>query len=188
MRRWIAIVAVLAMALAACSGETADTTTTADTGTEPDPTTTTQADEPEPETTTTEAPESEGDGTIIIGTTDTIASLDPADAYAIHDWELLKNYGEGLLRWQPGELELTTGLAASMPEVSDDGLTYTVELRDGIQFSDGTELDATSYAEQLNRLLTIGPDCPNGVANSLATPFVESIEAPDESTIEFTLT
>lgn len=186
MRRLIAIVAVLAMTLAACAAETEDTTTTADTGTEPEETTTTQAEEPE--TTTTEASEAEGDGTVIIGTTDTIASLDPADAYAIHDWELLKNYGEGLLRWQPGELELTTGLAAEMPEVSDDGLIYTVELRDDIQFSDGTELTATTYAEQLNRLLTIGPDCPNGVANSLATPFVESIEAPDDSTLEFTLT
>jgi len=35
--------------------------------------------------------------TIIIGTTDKIASLDPADAYSMHDWEILKNISRGLL-------------------------------------------------------------------------------------------
>ena len=193
MRRWMTIVAVLALALAACGEATEDTTTTAvtdtgDTTAEEESTTTTEAPEGEDTTSTSAAPETEADGTIIIGTTDAIASLDPADAYAIHDWELLKNTGEGLLRWTPGELELTTGIATEMPEVSEDGLTYTLTLQEGIQFSDGTELTASLYAEQLNRLLTIGPDCPNGVANALATPFVESIEAPDETTIEFTLT
>ncbi|MFP3915360.1 MAG: ABC transporter substrate-binding protein [Actinomycetota bacterium] len=197
MKRWTSLVAVLVLVLAACTGETEDTATT-DTAAPPDTeaeesTTTTAADEGE-DTTTTAAEDGEGDGaaeadgTVIIGTTDTIASLDPADAYAIHDWELLKNINEGLLRWTPGELELATGLATDMPEVSEDGLTYTLTLQEGVQFSDGTELTASMYAEQLNRLLTIGPDCPNGVANALATPFVESIEAPDESTIEFTLT
>jgi len=43
------------------------------------------------------------------------------------------------------------------------------------------------YAEQLNRLLTIGPDCPNAVAATLATPFIESIEAPDDATMVFNL-
>jgi peptide/nickel transport system substrate-binding protein len=182
MRRWVTLLAILALTLAACAGDSEDTTTTtADTGGEE--TVTTEATT----TTVAEAEPDEGDGTLIIGTTDTISSLDPGDAYSIHDWELLKNIGEGLMRWVPGELELTTGLAVAPPDVSDDGLVYTVTLRDGVLFSDGTELTATSYADQLNRLLTIGPDCPNGVANALATPFVESIAAPDDSTIVFTL-
>ncbi len=129
----------------------------------------------------------EGGNTIIIGVTDTISSLDPADAYATRDWELIKNTGEGLLRWSPGALDLEPGLATDMPEISDDGLTYTLTLRDGIQFADGLELTAPMYAEELNRLLTIGPDCPNGVASALAVPYVDSIEAPDDQTIVFTL-
>jgi peptide/nickel transport system substrate-binding protein len=194
MRRWLSIVAILALALAACGEGGGDDTTTTEaesedtTATTAEEESTTTAAEEEPTSTTEAAPETEADGTIIIGTTDAIASLDPADAYAIHDWELLKNTGEGLLRWLPGELTLETGLATDMPEVSEDGLTYTLTLEEGIQFSDGTELTAPVYAEQLNRLLTIGPDCPNGVANALATPFVESIEAPDDTTIVFTLT
>jgi peptide/nickel transport system substrate-binding protein len=125
--------------------------------------------------------------TLIVGTTDSISSLDAADAYAVHDWELIKNTGEGLLVWAPGEAVLQPGLAVDFPEISDDGLVYTFTLREGIQFADGLELTAPAYAEQLNRLLTIGPECPNGVADALATPYVESIEAPDDQTIVFTL-
>ncbi|MGZ8753924.1 MAG: ABC transporter substrate-binding protein, partial [Acidimicrobiia bacterium] len=184
MRKRLPILAVLlslALIAGACAESTEDTTTTTTTTTEAASPGTTAAQT----TTTTEAA---GPKTIIIGTTDTIASLDPGDAYSVHDWELIKNTGEGLLGWEPGELTLRTGLATDFPEVSDDGLTYTFTLRDGIQFGDGTELTASMYAESLNRLLTIGPDCPNGVANALATPFIESITAPDESTMVFQLT
>ena len=71
--------------------------------------------------------------------------------------------------------------------MSADGLTYTLTMRDGVKFGDGTPLTAKSYADQLNRLLTVGPDCPNGVAGALATPYVKSIAAPDDKTIVFTL-
>ncbi len=125
--------------------------------------------------------------TIIIGVTDKIASLDPADAYATRDWELIKNISEGLLMWKPGTTELQPGLATDMGKISDDKLTYTFTLRDGIKFGDGTPLDATVYVAQLNRLLTIGPSCPNDVADTLAIPYVKSIEAPDAKTIVFTL-
>lgn len=138
----------------------------------------------------TEAPiEPPAKNTIIIGVTDTIASLDPADAYATHDWELIKNTGEGLLKWKPGTGELQLGMAADWPVISEDGLTYTFTLRDGIKFADGLELTATSLAEQFNRLLTIGggETCPNGVASALAIPYVESITAPDAKTIVFQL-
>ncbi|MGD8632886.1 MAG: ABC transporter substrate-binding protein [Anaerolineales bacterium] len=135
----------------------------------------------------TEEPMAEEPVSVVIGTTDRIASLDPADAYAVRDWELIKNTGEGLLKWSPGTAELQTGLAVDMPEISEDGLTYTFTLRDGIMFADGTELTASMYADQLNRLLTIGPECPNGVADALATPYVESITAPDEKTVVFQL-
>jgi peptide/nickel transport system substrate-binding protein len=185
--RTLALVTLLALIAAACSSATQETTTT--TGA-PDTTAASMAET----TTTTAAPDTtepaaQGDsGTIIIGTTDTIASLDPADAYAVHDWELIKNTGEGLLGWEPGELTLRTGLATDMPEISEDGLTYTLTLRDGVQFADGTELTAPMYAEELNRLLTIGPDCPNDVASALATPFIDSIVGNEDGTMVFTLT
>jgi peptide/nickel transport system substrate-binding protein len=126
--------------------------------------------------------------TIIIGTTDKIASLDPADAYSVHDWEELKNISDGLLTWKPGTTELAPDLATDLGKISSDGLTYTFTLKDGIKFGDGTPLTATIYAAQLNRLITIGPKCPNDVADTLAVPYVKSITAPDDKTIVFTLT
>jgi peptide/nickel transport system substrate-binding protein len=127
--------------------------------------------------------------TVIIGTTDAISSLDPADAYAVHDWELIKNTGEGLLKWAPGTAELQTGLAVDLPEISEDGLVYTFKLRPGITFADGLELTAPMLAEQFNRLLTIGPGetCPNGVASALAVPYVQGFAAPDDETLVITL-
>jgi peptide/nickel transport system substrate-binding protein len=125
--------------------------------------------------------------TIIIGVTDQISSLDAADAYSTHDWELIRNTGRTLLRWNPGTSDLVPDLATAMPTISADGLTYTVTLVSGVKFADGTPLTATMYAAQLNRLLTIGPSCPNDVADALAIPYVASIAAPDDSTLVFTL-
>ena len=136
----------------------------------------------------TTPPAASNPDTIIIGTTDKIASLDSADAYATHDWEILRNISDGLVYMKPGTTDLAPDLATDMGKISPDGLTYTYTLKDGIKFGDGTPLTATIYAAQLNRLLTIGPKCPNDVADTLAVPYVKSITAPDDKTIVFTLT
>jgi peptide/nickel transport system substrate-binding protein len=125
--------------------------------------------------------------TIIIGTTDTLTSLDPADSYNAVDMQLIKNTSAGLLGLKPGTSELEPVLAEDQPEITADGLTYTMRLRPGIKFADGLILTAPLYAQQLNRLLTIGPICPNQVANILAIPYVESITAPDDATLVFKL-
>ena len=181
-----AVVLLLSMVLGACAQQPTPTeappvVTEAAAPTEVPPTEAPPPTEvPATEAPTAAPPEK---NTIIIGTTDTIASLDAADAYAVHDWELIKNTGEGLLKWKPGTTELQPGLAVDFPEISEDGLTYTFKLRPGIKFADGLDLTASLYASQLNRLLTIGPTCPNNVAGALAVPYVESITAPDEETI-----
>jgi peptide/nickel transport system substrate-binding protein len=176
----LSLFVLASMLLVACGGQ----------ATTPPP----QAEQPTSAPEATSMPEptampaaTEGPTTIVIGTTDKIASLDPADAYSTRDWEVIKNTGEGLLKWTPGTAELGLGLATAMPDISDDGLTYTFTLRDGIKFGDGTDLTAQVYADQLTRLLTIGPSCPNDVADALAVPYVESITAPDASTIVFQL-
>jgi peptide/nickel transport system substrate-binding protein len=126
--------------------------------------------------------------TLVIGTTDSIASFDPADAYAVRDWEVIKNIDDTPLKWQPGSGDkLIPDLATAMPTVSADGLTYTITLKDGVKFGDGTDLTAQVYADSMNRVLKIGPDCPNGVAGALVTPYVDSVEATDAHTVVFHL-
>jgi peptide/nickel transport system substrate-binding protein len=129
-----------------------------------------------------------GADTIIIGTTDTVASFDPADAYAVRDWEIIRNINDGLLKWKPGTGdELVPDMAADMPVITDDGKTYTFTLKDGIKFGDGSDFNAQIYADSMNRTIKIGPDCPNGVAGALVTPYLDSVEAPDAKTVVFHL-
>ncbi len=130
---------------------------------------------------TTAAPAQEEATTLIVGTTYGWDSLDPADATDYGGGELLQNYNEALLSFAPGSTDLQAGIA-ELPEISDDGLTYTLRLRDGVMFGDGTELTAPMYVEQFQRVLTLEGDTSSNVV-----PYVDSVEATDDRTIVFTL-
>jgi peptide/nickel transport system substrate-binding protein len=181
---------VFALIAVACSSETTDTTeatpeTTAATAPETtEATTATPTTQPPTETT-----EPAGPTTIIIGTTDTVSSLDSADAYATADWELIKAFNEPLLRFQPGSNSVLEPGIASLPVASADGLSWEVTLRDGLVFGDGLELTVDMAVTQLNRLMDsdLQASAPNQVGNTLAIPYVESIEAVGDDTIRFNL-
>jgi peptide/nickel transport system substrate-binding protein len=67
-------------------------------------------------------------------------------------------------------------------DVSDDGLTWTFKLKEGVKFHNGDELMASDVAWSMNRLLEIG--------EGLAYVFlgtVESATAVDDYTVEFKL-
>jgi len=121
-------------------------------------------------------------GTLIMGTTDKITVLDPADAYDFHTWEIFHNTMDTLLHYIPGTTELEPGLAEAMPEVSADGLEYTFKLRQGLKFSDGTPFNAEAYKWAIDRVARL-----QGDPNWLVTSFVESTEVVDEYTFKFKL-
>lgn len=171
----------LALVAAACGGgDGGDDTTTTTTTTAITATTA-------PTTGTTQPPA--GGKTIIIGTTDTVSSLDSADAYATADWELIKAFNEPLVRFQPGSNSVLVPGIASLPVASADGLSWEVTLRDGLVFGDGLELTVDMAVAQLNRLLDadLQAGAPNQVGNTLAAPYVASIEAVGDDTIRFNL-
>ncbi len=127
-------------------------------------------------------PASGSTDTIIIGTTDEVNSLDADDAYAVHDWEILKNTGVALMSYKPGTTELIPGAAADFPTISEDGKTYTFKLREGIKFADGTPLTAKDYVYSWERLNTL-----EGQVSGLVQLYVESVEAPDDLTVVYHL-
>jgi peptide/nickel transport system substrate-binding protein len=194
-KKILLVLFVLSLVAAACSSDDSadDTTTTAATTTETEApaATTTTAGEAAATTTSAAAVATScptPGGTVIIGTTDAIASLDAADAYATRDWEILKNFGEPLLKWVPGSADqLVPGIAEAMPVPSDDGLSWTITLREGLTFGDGTPLTSEIAAAQLTRLLTISDTGPNQVGLTLGNPYVDSIEAVDDRTLKFNL-
>jgi peptide/nickel transport system substrate-binding protein/oligopeptide transport system substrate-binding protein len=80
-----------------------------------------------------------------------IDNLDPAQIQFAFDYEKA-------VMIYPQLVTLTDDLkvvdsAASSHEVSADGLTYTFHLHSGMQWSDGTPIDANSFAYSINRAL-----------------------------------
>ncbi len=137
------------------------------------------AEETTPEETTEEVAPAEP---LIIGTTDSVSDLDPAEAYDFHTWEIFHNTADTLLTYIAGTTELQPGLAESMPEVSEDGLEYTFKLREGLKFTDGTPCNAEAVKWSIDRVGVIAGD-----PNFLVTSFVESVEVVDELTVKFKL-
>ena len=127
-------------------------------------------------------PASGSTDTIIIGTTDEVNSLDASDAYATHDWEIIKNTGSALLSYTPGTSELVPGAAADFPTVSEDGMTYTFTLRDNLMFADGTPVTAQDYVDSWDRLNTL-----EGQVSGLIQLYVDSVVAVDDLTVQYNL-
>jgi len=93
---------------------------------------------------------------------------------------LIDNIYEGLVsRTQDNEVE---GRLASDYEVSDDGLTYTFTLNDGIVFHDGTPLTS---ADVVSSYETVRTD--KTVQGNAEFAAVTSITAPDATTVKIVL-
>ena len=76
--------------------------------------------------------------------------LDPTSAAAgAIDQVLYANVFEGLTRFGP-DGSVQPGLAASWT-ISDDGLSYTFQLRQGVTFHDGTDFEASDVVFSLDR-------------------------------------
>lgn len=77
--------------------------------------------------------------------------LDPTSAAAgAIDSVLYTNVFEGLTRFM-GDGSVVPGLAQSW-EISEDGLTYTFKLREGVTFHDGSAMDAEDVKFTLDRI------------------------------------
>lgn len=118
---------------------------------------------------------------ITIGTTATISTIDPADAYSSFAGNLLYNLGDRLYSYKLGTSELQPQLATALPQVSADGLTYTIPLRKGVVFHDGTPFNAKAMEFSLQRFIQNG-----GSPAFLLSDVVDSIQATgdDELTIK----
>src|SRR5207342_2247178 len=68
--------------------------------------------------------------------------LDPQLSYTLEGWEGLWNVYVPLLTYQHGNGDETAkvvpGLAEALPTISPDGKTYTMTLRKGMKYSDGS--------------------------------------------------
>lgn len=119
-------------------------------------------------------------GVIDVATIGEPPTLDPMDStadvvgmIAQHMFETLYTWGEG---WSIVPL-----LAAAAPQISADGKTYTIPLRGGVKFHDGSTMSSADVLASLNRWMTVAQRGQQAKAN------VDAVTAPDAATIRIVL-
>jgi peptide/nickel transport system substrate-binding protein len=119
---------------------------------------------------------------LIIGTTDKVTDLDPAETYDFFTWEVFYNVSDTLVTYVPGKTELKPALAEAMPEVSADGKEYTFKLRKGMKFPDGTPVNSEAVKWSLERVARL-----KGSPEWLVTSFLDRVEIIDDLTFKIIL-
>jgi len=170
-RRSLGLLGALAIGVAACGGAASPT---------PVPATPAPGDTPAP---ATEAPPA--------GSADFAFALDGEPTYFSYaytdlptSWIVSLLYN-GLYTIN-NKLEAIPDLAEDYAETSEDGLEWTLKLRQGVKFHDGTEVKASdvvfSYQLGLSPNCTYIPDGCSSIQDNIA-----SVEALDDYTIKFVL-
>jgi peptide/nickel transport system substrate-binding protein len=81
--------------------------------------------------------------------------LDPALSYTVEGWGVMWNVYLPLIGYKhvngPDGATLVPYLAQDMPQVSADGKTYTLMLRKGVKYSDGTAVKASDFKNAIKR-------------------------------------
>src|SRR5204863_538304 len=96
--------------------------------------------------------------------------LDPALSYTLEGWTALYDTYIPLLTYAHASGEagskVVPGLAKALPRISDGGKTYTLFLRKGLKYSDGTAVRASDFTYAIERLFKL---------NSGGSPFYADI-------------
>ena len=120
-------------------------------------------------------------GNLVVAISGAPDTLDPAFTGSKYSTYTLPNFCERLFDVDE-KLNVVPQLAAKLPTLSSDGKTYTIKLRSGLTFNDGTEFDAKAVKVNLDRYRNHprSAEAPN-LAN------VESVKAVDAQTVQIKL-
>ena len=83
---------------------------------------------------------------------DEVFTLDPQRMSYMADFRLAYALYEGLVRWNNEDLSIQPA-AADLPDISEDGLTYTFRIRPDAQWSNGDPVTAHDFVYSWQRLL-----------------------------------
>ncbi len=93
---------------------------------------------------------SDVDSTFVFGASGDVSSLDPAFASDGESFRVSRQIFEGLVGVEAGTADPAPLLAESW-EQSEDGLSYTFQLKEGVTFHDGTEFNADAVCFNFDR-------------------------------------
>jgi peptide/nickel transport system substrate-binding protein len=81
--------------------------------------------------------------------------LDPGLSYTVEGWEIMWNVYLPLIGYKhvngPDGATIVPYLAESLPTISSDGKTYTLTLRKGLKYSNGTPVKASDFKATIQR-------------------------------------
>lgn len=127
-------------------------------------------------------------GILVFGRGSDSVSLDPAIVTDGESLRVTKNIFDTLLDYEDDSMKVIPALAEEW-KISDDGLTYTFNLRKGVKFHDGTAFDAQAVKFNFDRWADPN-NSPNGVFEYYTSQFggvIKEVVAVDEHTVEFHL-
>ncbi|HWO74691.1 MAG TPA: ABC transporter substrate-binding protein [Bacillus sp. (in: firmicutes)] len=177
--KWLGLLLIIMLVLAACSSNNT-------------------AEEPEEEAPGTEQPNNDDTGdegttdegeamdTLVFGRGGDSVALDPAIATDGESFKVTKNIYETLVEFGPQDTEIYSGLATEWT-TSEDGLTYTLKLREGVKFHDGTDFNADAVVYNFERWKA-GSKEQFYYYNSQFGGIIDKVTAVDPYTVEFKLT
>ena len=117
-----------------------------------------------------------GDGepvSITVGVGQQFTTLDPGlSTETVNRFALAHMYAGLYKKLEDGSV--VPDLAAGEPEISEDGLTYTIKLKDGLVWSDGEPITAQDFVFGVNRNLTYGAE--NGFVTDKMVRYLEGAE------------
>lgn len=117
----------------------------------------------------------------VIAVASTFTTMDPYDANDTLSQSVAKAFYQGLFGFDK-DMKLQNVLAESY-QASSDGLTYTIKLRSGVKFQDGTDFNAEAVKANIDR--ASNPD--NHLKRYNLFKYVASTEAVDPTTVKITL-
>jgi peptide/nickel transport system substrate-binding protein len=153
LRRWslVATGAAVALSLAACGGGSSDDSSSGGGGSK----------------------------TLVVENSFDLTTADPGQVYEITGGMIAHAMYEPLLGFDGGDLSTPVPVIAKSFELSEDGKTLTLPLRDDVTFSDGTKLTSADVVFSFNRVKNLKGN-PSFLLDGV-TP-----SAPDENTVVLT--
>lgn len=130
--------------------------------------------------------------TLVYGRGGDSTSLDPITSTEGETFKITENVMETLLQYGDQDTTIHPGLAEDW-EASDDGLTYTFKLRQGVKFHDGTDFNSEAVVFNFDRWMNGNADdfpyyTMFGGFKGEEGHVIKEIKAVDEHTVQFVLT
>ncbi len=185
--RWVSVLAVLVLVLAACGQQPAAT---------PDEESEAPAgsDEPAPSESAGAGGEPVAGGTLVFGGARLADSLDPVQTSDGESFRILQQIYEPLVDLKAGTVDELEGVLAESWEGEPDSTEYVFHLREGVMFHDGTPFDAEAVKFNFDRWQNLPEELQanayyyDAVLDGFgADNLIESVEATDEFTVTITL-